>query len=66
MMFARLQTLHRAPPQPEVASQVLFAVNDLFTQRNDNAIGFIEVMESPCALYVLLYFTPIDAYAATL
>ncbi len=61
MMLPRLQTPHRVLPQPEAASLARFAVNDLFTQRNNDAIGFIESMESPCALYVLLYFTPIDA-----
>ncbi len=61
MMLREVQTLHRAPPQPEVESLVRICVNDLFTQRNNDAIGFIESHGSPCALYVLLYFTPIDA-----
>ncbi len=61
MMLREVANSSRAPPQPEVESLVRICRERSVTQRNDNAIGFIESHGESLCLYVLLYFTPIDA-----
>ncbi len=61
MMLREVANSSRVLPQPEAASLARICRERSVTQRNNDAIGFIESHGESLCLYVLLYFTPIDA-----